>query len=204
MNKKFLVGVGMLFLMTVATGCSQVHFGKDAVTIGKQERATSAVKVKKTLSHDKKIRQKKVTKKKIPKKVVAAKWDVQKTQKLKRAINQWEKQMGQTYHFYTGKSAVKTKNGPIYPNALKQHKFLLNKKVINIGYSPLGKAKYQYNVVAIANDNFKTWHNTYLFCLVKGKTVILLDQSKDSSPVMVKLVKDKKLNEVFSKIYNEK
>ena len=80
----------------------------------------------------------------------------------------------------------------------------LNKKVIKIGYSPLGKNNYQYNIVAIANEDFKSWHNTYLFCLMKNKPVILLDQSKNANPVIVKVVKDKELNKNFSKIYTEK
>ncbi|WP_172998312.1 DUF4767 domain-containing protein, partial [Lactobacillus helveticus] len=56
----------------------------------------------------------------------------------------------------------------------------------------------------LQSQNFKSWHNTYLVCLMKDKPVILLDQSKNANPVMVKVVKDKKLNKDFSKIYTEK
>lgn len=200
--------------MTTLTGCSQIHFGKDAVTIGyvKKEKSTKAKikkaqsSSKKTAPKKKKVVKKKATKKKVkvPKKKIVSKWDIKKTQKLQKAVNQWGKAIGQSYRFYDGKRTLKTKNGPTYPDVLKKNRFLLNKKIIKVGYSPLGKNDYQYNVVAIANENFKSWHNTYLFCLMKDKPVILLDQSKNANPVMVKVVKDKKLNKDFSKIYTEK
>ncbi|ADX70422.1 DUF4767 domain-containing protein [Lactobacillus helveticus] len=200
--------------MTTLTGCSQIHFGKDAVTIGnvKKEKSTKAKikkaqsSSKKTAPKKKKVVKKKATKKKVkvPKKKIVSKWDIKKTQKLQKAVNQWGKAIGQSYRFYDGKRTLKTKNGPTYPDVLKKNRFLLNKKIIKVGYSPLGKNDYQYNVVAIANENFKSWHNTYLFCLMKDKSVILLDQSKNANPVMVKVVKDKKLNKDFSKIYTEK
>lgn len=210
MNKKVLVGISTLFLMTTLTGCSQVHFGKDAVTIGSEKKESSQTKVKKAQSSSKKTvpKKKKVVKKKntnkVTKKKIVNKWDTAKTQKLQKAVNQWGKAMGQNYRFYDGKRVLKTKNGPTYPDVLKKNRFLLNKKVIKIGYSPLGKNNYQYNIVAIANEDFKSWHNTYLFCLMKNKPVILLDQSKNANPVIVKVVKDKELNKNFSKIYTEK
>lgn len=34
MNRKILIGLTAVILATTLTGCSQVHFGKDAVTIG--------------------------------------------------------------------------------------------------------------------------------------------------------------------------
>lgn len=200
--------------MTTLTGCSQIHFGKDAVTIGnvKKEKSTKAKikkaqsSSKKTAPKKKKVVKKKATKKKVkvPKKKIVSKWDIKKTQKLQKAVNQWGKAIGQSYRFYDGKRTLKTKNGPTYPDVLKKNRFLLNKKIIKIGYSLLWKNDYQYNVVAIANENFKSWHNTYLFCLMKDKPVILLDQSKNANPVMIKVVKDKKLNKDFSKIYTEK
>lgn len=210
MNKKVLVGISTLFLMTTLTGCSQVHFGKDAVTIGSEKKESFQTKVKKAQSSSKKTvpKKKKVVKKKntnkVTKKKIVNKWDTAKTQKLQKAVNQWGKAMGQNYRFYDGKRVLKTKNGPTYPDVLKKNRFLLNKKVIKIGYSPLGKNNYQYNIVAIANEDFKSWHNTYLFCLMKNKPVILLDQSKNANPVIVKVVKDKELNKDFSKIYTEK
>ena len=59
MNKKILVGISMLFLMTTLTGCSQIHFGKDAVTIGnvKKEKSTKA-KIKRHSLRVRKLRQK--------------------------------------------------------------------------------------------------------------------------------------------------
>ena len=54
------------FLMTTLTGCSQIHFGKGAVTIGnvKKEKSTKA-KIKKAQSSSKKTapKKKKVVKK---------------------------------------------------------------------------------------------------------------------------------------------
>ena len=98
---------------------------------------------------------------------------------------------------------MKTKKGDTYLQAFKQARFVLKKKQIKIGWSPLGKNKYQYNVVAIANDNFKSWHNTYLFCLKKNKPVILLDQSKKGAVVVVKTVKDTTLIKGFEKAYQK-
>lgn len=34
MDKKILVGVSALLLTATLSGCSQVHFGRDAITIG--------------------------------------------------------------------------------------------------------------------------------------------------------------------------
>ncbi|WP_425334129.1 DUF4767 domain-containing protein [Lactobacillus helveticus] len=177
---------------------------KEKSTKAKIKKAQSSSK--KTAPKKKKVVKKKATKKKVkvPKKKIVSKWDIKKTQKLQKVVNQWGKAIGQSYRFYDGKRTLKTKNGPTYPDVLKKNRFLLNKKIIKVGYSPLGKNDYQYNVVAIANENFKSWHNTYLFCLMKDKPVILLDQSKNANPVMVKVVKDKKLNKDFSKIYTEK
>ena len=83
---------------------------------------------------------------------------------------------------------------------LATNRFVLNKKSIKIGYSPTGKAKYDYNVLAIANDDFKSWHNTYLFCLKSDKPVILLEQSRNGNPIVVKVVKDTSLNKIFSQL----
>ncbi|WQH36454.1 DUF4767 domain-containing protein [Lactobacillus kefiranofaciens] len=40
-----------------------------------------------------------------------------------------------------------------------------------------------------------------LFCLKNKKPVILLDQSKNGNPIVVKTVKDKNLNQIFEQIY---
>ena len=75
MNKKVLVGRSTLFLMTTLTGCSQVHFGKDAVTIGSEKKESFQTKVKKAQSSSKKTvpKKKKVVKKKNTKKVTKKK-----------------------------------------------------------------------------------------------------------------------------------
>lgn len=204
MNKKFLVGTVMMLMMTTLTGC-QVHFGRDAVTIGKVREVKQ--KQKKQSSSKKTVPKKKVVKKDKqkakPKKknIKISVWNRTKTKKLQAAVIKWGRTAGQKYQMYDGKKQLSTKKGATYPDALKQKRFLLNKKSIKISYSLLGKNQTQYNVVAIANADFKTWHNTYLFCLKDKKPVILLDQSKNGNPIIVKNVKDKKLNQIFSKIY---
>lgn len=199
MNKKILLATFLLAISTSLSGCSQVHFGRDAVTIGQVPKAQKA---KRVVKKKPKKQVKKSTPAK-PKKTIAKKtaWEAKKTKKLQQVVNKWSLKSGQQYTFYQGKKALKTKKGPSYPAVFKQKKFILKKKQIGIGYSPLGKNKYQYNVVAIANDNFKSWHNTYLFCLKNKKPVILLDQSKNTNPIMVKTVEDQSLNQGFIKIY---
>lgn len=213
MNRKILVGITAIALTTTLTGCSQVHFCKNAVTIGevKQNKEKTIIKEDKSTkaqsSSSKKITLKKDSKKKIKqnkknkaKKSVATIWNAAKTARLKAAVNNWGKKSGQTYQFYDGKKNLKTKKGATYPGVLATNRFILNKKTIKIGYSPSGKAKYDYNVLAIANDDFKSWHNTYLFCLKNKKAIILLDQSKNGNPIMVKTVKDVSLNKIFSQL----
>lgn len=225
MNKKLLLGLSAIMLTATLFGCSQVHFGRDAVTIGtekkakpkvehkkdqstkKESAATSSSKksVKKTTKKVEKTKDKKVKDKNKKKKSKSkTKRQLKLTgikPKLKNAS--CSKSSGQTYRFYDGIHPLKTKKGDTYPQAFKQARFVLKKKPIKIGWSPLGKNKYQYNVVAIANDDFKSWHNTYLFCLKKNKPVILLDQSKKSGVVVVKQVNDATLIKGFKKAYQK-
>lgn len=209
MNRKILIGLTAVILATTLTGCSQVHFGKDAVTIGevkKAKKTTVAKKktkpVKKQFLDKKQVKPKQKAKpdKRKDKEKATRIWDAAKTVKLKRKVNNWGKKSGQTYQFYDGKKSLKTKKGATYPKVLTTNRFILNKKTIEIGYSPIGKTEYDYNVLAIANDDFKSWHNTYLFCLKDKNPIILLDQSKNENPIMVKVVKDRTLNKAFSKL----
>lgn len=134
----------------------------------KQSSVKKAVPKKKEVKKPKKIKPKKSNKVKKSKKVSKPKkkvvkvapWNQNKNKKLQKAVNKWGAKASQVYRYYDGAHSLKTKKGPIYPDIFKQSKFVLNKKTIQIGYSPLGKDKYQYNVVAIANDDFKSWHNT--------------------------------------------
>lgn len=205
-----------MLLTSTLSGCSQVHFGRDAITIGskkaktqkkeqsKKQSSQKRVILKKTVSKKKAKLARKASKnksKKKTKKVVKTNWNKTKTNKLQVAVNKWSRATGQKYRFYDGTHPLKTKRGVTYPTVFTQNNFVLNKKTIKLGYSPLGKNKYQYNVVAIANTNFKTWHNTYLFCLKDNHPVILLDQSKKGGSVMVKKVKDAVLNKNFKQIY---
>ena len=208
MNKKILVGVTALLFGVTLTGC-QVHFDRDAVTFGKVESKKKkgtkkkVVKPKKTnqrVSNKTEIHNK--VNKKVKKSKSINKWNLDKTRKLQVIVSNWSKKSGQQYVFYR-KKVLKTKNGVTYPQAFKQARFVLKKKPIKIGWSPLGKNKYQYNVVAIANDDFKSWHNTYLFCLKKNKPVILLDQSKKGGVVVVKQVNDATLIKGFKKAYQK-
>lgn len=209
MNRKIFVGIAAVTLAVTLTGCSQVHFGKDAVTIGEVKQNKKTVNVKKAKSAKvqsssfKKIKPKKDSKKNKKnktKKSAVVIWNTAKTAKLKTAVNNWGEKSGQTYQFYDGKKSLKTKKGATYPKVLTTNRFILNKKTIEVGYSPTGKAKYDYNVLAIANDDFKSWHNTYLFCLKSDKPVILLDQSRNGNPIVVKVVKDTSLNKIFSQL----
>lgn len=212
MNKKILVGVTALLFGVTLTGC-QVHFGRNAVTFGKvepkkkkvaQKKVIKPKEAKKRVSNKTKIHKKIDKKPKKVKKVKSVnKWNLAKNRKLQAIVNNWSKKSGQQYVFYH-KKVLKTKKGATYPLVFGKRKFILNKKSINIGYSPVGKNKYQYNVVAIANDDFKNWHNTYLFCLKKDKPIILLDQSKNTDPIMVKVVNDKVLNKEFKQLVDQK
>ncbi|EEJ72251.1 DUF4767 domain-containing protein [Lactobacillus ultunensis] len=217
MDKKNLVGVSALLLTATLSGCSQVHFGRDAITIGakkteskkkeavkKQSSQKKVVPKKKTASAKKTTKKVKKNKKvKKTKKVVKTNWNKAKTNKLQIAVNKWSRAAGKRYRFYDGIHLLKTKKGATYPTVFTQNNFILNKKTIKLGYSPLGKNKYQYNVVAIANADFKTWHNTYLFCLKNNKLIILLDQSKKGGSIIVKKVKDPVLNKDFEKVYQQ-
>ena len=172
MNKKLLLGLSAIMLTTTLSGCSQVHFGRDAVTIGTPQKAKPKVEHKKVAKKEKaatssskksemkttkkvektkskgKNKKKSKTKSKT-KKVVKTDWTVAKTKKLQAAVNNWSKATGQTYRFYDGVHPLKTKKGDTYPQAFTQARFVLKKKPIKIGWSPLGKNKYQYNVVQL-------------------------------------------------------
>ena len=203
-----------LLLTATLSGCSQVHSGRDAITIGAKKTESKKKEAVKKQSSQKKIvpkkkteSAKKTTKKvkknkkvKKTKKTVKTNWNKAKTNKLQIAVNKWSRAAGQRYRFYDGIHLLKTKKGATYPTVFTQNNFILNKKTIKLGYSSLGKNKYQYNVVAIANADFKTWHNTYLFCLKKDKPIILLDQSKNTNPIVVQVVNDKVLNKKFKQI----
>ena len=164
MNKKILVGVTALLFGVTLTGC-QVHFDRDAVTFGKVESKKKKVTKKKVVKPKKtnqRVSNKTEIHNKVNKKVKKSKsinkWNLDKTRKLQVIVSNWSKKSGQQYVFYR-KKVLKTKNGVTYPWAFKQRKFVLNKKPISIGYSPIGKNRYQYNVVAIANDNFVNCNN---------------------------------------------
>jgi hypothetical protein len=59
MNKKLLLGLSAIMLATTLTGCSQVHFGRDAVTIGTEKKAKPKVEHKKdqVATRNKKVQQ---------------------------------------------------------------------------------------------------------------------------------------------------
>ena len=142
MNRKIFVGIAAVTLAVTLTGCSQVHFGKDAVTIGEVKQNKKTVNVKKAKSakvqssSSKKIKPKKDSKKKIKenkknktKKSAVVIWNTAKTAKLKTAVNNWGKKSGQTYQFYDGKKNLKTKKGATYPGVLATNRFVLNTTV---------------------------------------------------------------------------
>ncbi len=147
MDKKILVGVSALLLTATLSGCSQVHFGRDAITIGakkteskKKEAVKKQFSQKKIVPKKKTESAKKTTKKvkknkkvKKTKKTVKTNWNKAKTNKLQIAVNKWSRAAGQTYRFYDGIHPLKTKKGDTYPQAFKQARFVLKKKPIKIG-----------------------------------------------------------------------
>lgn len=193
--KKIWTGIAIVLVTNLLAGCSQIHFSKDAITIGDEQKNVLKKNKKKKVVHPK------IEKKKTKVKSV---WNKTKYQELQKIVNNWGRVKKQHYHFYDGVHFLKTKAGVTYPKAFDQNDFVLNKEKIKIGWSPEGKNTYQYNVVAIANDNFETWHNTYLFCLRKNKPIILLDQSKRNKLVLVKRVNDPTLNKAFKQILEDK
>lgn len=193
--KKIWTCIAIVLVTNFLAGCSQIHFDKDAITIGNEQKNVLKKNKKKKVVHPK-------IEKKKPK--VKSVWNKTKYQELQKIVNNWGRVKKQPYHFYDGVHSLKTKAGVTYPKAFDQNDFVLNKEKIKIGWSPEGKNTYQYNVVAIANDNFETWHNTYLFCLRKNKPIILLDQSKRNKLVLVKRVNDCTLNKAFKQILEDK
>lgn len=46
MNKRILLGLSVIMLTATLSGCSQVHFGRDAVTIGSVKKITQKLNIK--------------------------------------------------------------------------------------------------------------------------------------------------------------
>ncbi|RVU70628.1 DUF4767 domain-containing protein [Lactobacillus xujianguonis] len=200
MNQKALVGVVGLAL--VLSGCS-MRFEKDGIHVNEP------VKVKQTSSKRKIKKVKPVLKKKHKKTEVVKKnstlWNKQKSQMLNTFMKKWSAKRQQKFTPYVGKTLTLS-SGAKYPEVLEKRRFVLGKKTIKIGLSLKGENKYDYNVVAIYNDNFKKhgMHLTYLFTLHRGKGVILIDESKNVNPLVVHQNSDKDLNKEFQRIINLK
>lgn len=111
----------------------------------------------------------------------AALWNSDKDQQLAKFINQWAPTMKQVYTKYDGKHELKLATGVKYPSQLKAT--TVNGQHDSIGWSPKGTGKYDYNVVALYNDNQGgNQHITYAFAFHDGQPVALVDQSTNGTP----------------------
>lgn len=91
--------------------------------------------------------------------------------------------MSQAYTKYNGKIALKTKLDVKYPKNFAQAK-VNGSTSASIGWAPSGKGKYDYNVVAIYNDDdfAGAKHITYAFAFHDGQPVALVDQATNGGP----------------------
>ncbi|QNQ82408.1 DUF4767 domain-containing protein [Lactobacillus sp. PV037] len=134
-------------------------------------------------------------------------WNQKKDKELAKFVKKWSQAASQSYRQYNGHDSIKTVGGVTYPEAFSSKKFSIeNHDNISLGWSPDGKDKYEYNVVAIYNQNVNNmgWHNTYLFCLHKGKPVVLLDSTHNVAVIPLTINTDQTLNDGFQKIVQEK
>lgn len=119
MNKKLLLGLSAIMLTATLFGCSQVHFGRDAVTIGTEKKAKPKVEHKKDQSTKKESAATSSSKKSVKKttKKVEKTKDKNKKKKSKSKTKRQlkltgikpklknascSKSSGQTYRFYDG------------------------------------------------------------------------------------------------------
>lgn len=109
-------------------------------------------------------------------------WNTSKDRQLNKFMNQWAPTMGQSYTKYDGHHDLKISTGVRYPSGLK--KTTVNSSNDSIGWNPKGKGTYDYNVVALYNDNTRKveGHITYAFAFHKGQPVALVDQSTNGTP----------------------
>ena len=134
-------------------------------------------------------------------------WNQKKDKKLTKLVKKWSEAASQSYRKYDGYKPIKTVGGVTYPEAFSTKKFSIdNHNNISLGWSPDGKNKYEYNVVAIYNQNVNNmgWHNTYLFCLHKGKPIVLMDSTHNVAVIPLTVNTDQTLNDGFQKIVQEK
>lgn len=135
------------------------------------------------------------------------KWNQKKDKELAKLVKNWSEAASQSYREYDGHKSIKTVGGVTYPEAFSTKKFSIdNHDNISLGWSPDGKNKYEYNVVAIYNQNVDNmgWHNTYFFCLHKGEPVVLMDSTHNVAIIPLTVNTDQTLNDGFQKIIQEK
>lgn len=111
------------------------------------------------------------------KQTTAGSWDGQKAQQLEAFMQVWAPTLKQAYNKYDGSNQLTTLTGTKYPADLS-NVYVDNHKV-SIGWNPTGSNKYEYNVVAIYNDNIGAPEQriTYFFALHNGKPVALVNQT---------------------------
>lgn len=203
--KKVIFFTSAILISLGLTGCSQKASSSTNSTSSTQSSKKSNVQAKKVTQAPTTNKTSKKSSKTTKKSKTS--WSKSKSEQLRKVVKQWSSAADQTYREYTGHGSIKTFGGVTYPEAFSHKKFSIdNHQSIEIGWSPEGKDKYEYNVVAIYNRNVETngWHTTYLFCLHKGKPVVLVDSTTNVEVIPLTINMDENLNEGFAKIVNEK
>lgn len=203
--KKLIFFTSAILISLGLTGCSQKASSSTNTTSSSQSSKKSNVQAKKVTQAPTTNKTSEKSSKTTRKSKTL--WSKSKSEQLRKVVKQWSSAADQTYREYTGHGSIKTFGGVTYPEAFSHKKFSIdNHQSIEIGWSPEGKDKYEYNVVAIYNRNVETngWHTTYLFCLHKGKPVVLVDSTTNVEVIPLTVNMDENLNEGFAKIVNEK
>ena len=202
--KKLIFFTSTILISFGLTGCSQNNSSSTSTTSNQSSKKSNTSTKKVAQAPTKQSNKTSSTTSSTKSKTL---WSKSKSKQLRKVVKEWSSAADQTYREYTGHGSIKTVGGVTYPEAFGHKKFSIdNHQSIDIGWSPEGKNKYEYNVVAIYNRNVKSngWHTTYLFCLHKGKPVVLVDSTTNVEVIPLTVNTDENLNEGFAKIINEK
>ncbi|MBP2058666.1 hypothetical protein J2Z60_001854 [Lactobacillus colini] len=194
---KIIYFISIILTLTIMTGCSQSSSSSSSSFHNQTNKSSSSIKDISKQDSTTPAKQKS-TEEKHP-------WTKKQSKELKKFVDKWSLAADQTYREYTGHGSIKTFGGVSYPQAFNHKKFSIdNHQLIKLGWSPNGEDKYEYNVVAIYNRNvaINGWHTTYLFCLHKGKPVILVDSTSNVEIIALTINMDENLNKGFEKIAN--
>ncbi|PRO86769.1 DUF4767 domain-containing protein [Lactiplantibacillus pentosus] len=113
-------------------------------------------------------------------------WNTSKDQQLDTFMTQWSKTMDQDYTKYDEVHDLDISTGLSYPHDLSD--VIFNGHRASIAWAPTGKGTHEYNVVAIYNHNGTKPplpnHITYFFAFKDGSPIVLVDQSRDGTPIL--------------------